>query len=157
MAGARGRGGDGARGAWASGSLGAPRLGGAPATWPYHTRRGLSPILCPGYRGGFGGPCAQRILSSGVSESLEISSSAGASCELAYLPAHQATPTFVVGNNSGLWASVYVSDGRSVGTAASAGAEYPRVYVHPVVCSSCFSDPCPRAWPCCNYFLYLKC
>lgn len=62
-----------------------------------------------------------------------MSSPAGACCELAYLPAHQAMPTFVVGNNSGLWASVYVFGGRSVGTAGSAGAEYPRVCVRPVV------------------------
>lgn len=86
-----------------------------------------------------------------------MSSTAGTCCELAYLPAHQAMPAFVVGNSSGLWASVYVSGGRLVWTAASAGAEYPRVCVHPVVCSSCFSDPFPRAWPCWNYFLYLKC
>lgn len=83
-----------------------------------------------------------------------MSSPAGTSCELAYLPAHQAMPAFVVGNNSRLWASVYVSGGRLVETAASAGAKYPRVCVRPVVCSS---NPCPRAWPCWNYFLYLKC
>lgn len=41
-----------------------------------------------------------------------MSSPAGTCCEPAYLSAHQAMPTFVVGNNSGLFASVYVSGGR---------------------------------------------